>query len=316
MAMKLIKGLVKGSVVTAGLSAGGAYVLFYLLSHKNGNVDFVLDDNCPQNDESKEITARRDADYEWLNSQPLEHFYITSDDGLKLHASLLKTDKPSDKYILAAHGYRCHGTKEFDSIARFYHENGINVFMVDHRASGDSEGKYITYGAKEHEDCLKWLDFMTLTFGRDIKIALHGCSMGSATVMLLCGCDLPSNVKFAVSDCGYSTLKEQLYYNFKQYKLPADICYPLYRQSAKMIANFDPDKVNPVKSLENSVIPMIFAHGDVDKFVPYEMGVKNYEACASEDKVFISVKDAEHVEAFQRGDELKNTIKEYIKKYM
>lgn len=316
MALRFFKGLLKGSVLAAGAGAGSAYVLFYLLSHKNGNVDFVLSDDRPETEENAVIRIRRENDYEWLTSQSLEHFHITSDDGLKLHACLLPASKPSDKYVLAVHGYRCFGTKEFDSIARFYHENDVNVFMIDHRASGESEGKYITYGAKEHEDCLKWIDFMLLTFGRNIKISLHGCSMGSATVMMMLGCNLPENVKFAVSDCGYSTLKEQLYFNFKQYKLPADICYPLYCQAAKLVARFDPDEVCPIKSLENSTIPVIFAHGEADNFVPYEMGPRNYEACTSEQKVFISVPDAEHVQAFQRSDEQKNMILQYIKKYM
>lgn len=314
--MKLFKTLLKGTVLVTGAGLGVSHILLYLLSHRKGNVDFVFGKSCPPTEQSRNIDKRRTADYEWLTSQPLEHFHITSDDGLRLHASLLKSEKPSKRYVLAVHGYRCTGNKEFDSISRFYHEQGINVFMIDHRASGDSEGTYITYGAKEHEDCLKWLDYMLLTFGNDIEIALHGCSMGSATVMMLCGCDLPENVKFAVSDCGYSSLKEQLYHNFKAFNMPADICYPIYRQAAIHFADFDPNDVTPAKSLENCKIPVIFAHGDEDNFVPYSMVSTNYTSCSSPVKTLIGVDGADHVQSFQLSDEFREAINKYIRKYM
>lgn len=311
-----IKKLFAGSVGLVGLGVGGAETLFHLLSHRNGNVDFVLKSNKKESALNREIRLRREADYNWLVSQPLKHYYITTQDGLKLHATLLPADIPSDNYVFAVHGYRCNGNKEFDSIARYYHELGINVFMIDQRASGLSEGTYITFGAKEHEDCLEWLSFMLHTFGDEIKIILHGCSMGSATVMMLLGYDLPTNVIFAVSDCGYSTAREQLEHNFSDFKIPARLAYSLYRQAAIRQADFDPDYISPIDSVSACTIPVIFAHGTADRFVPFDMVNSVYEACASDDKCLIAVKGAAHVQSFQVDDTLKNTIKEYINKYI
>lgn len=303
--------LFKFSAGAAGIGLGGAEVLLYLMSHRNGNVDFLFKGEL-EDEHNLAIKKRRDADQKWLEAQPLEHFYITSDDGLKLHASLLKSKIPSDKYVLAVHGYRATGIKEFDSISRFYHDRNINVFMIDHRASGLSGGTYITYGAKETEDCLKWLDFMNSTFGEDIKISLHGCSMGSATVMMMCGHPLPSNVVFAVCDCGYSSLKEQLYHNFAQYKLPPALCYTLYRQACIHQAGFDPEKVSPEAAMTRCDIPVIFAHGENDNFVPFKMVYKVYDACASTHKRLITVPGAEHVQAFQDSEDFHNLIEDYI----
>ena len=40
--------------------------------------------------------------------------------------------------------------------------------------------------------------------------------------------------------------------------------------------------------------PIFFIHGKKDDFVPYEMSVRNYEACISEKKKFFSVDEAGH----------------------
>lgn len=285
-------------------------VIFFLMSHRKGNVDFLW--SGEESDKNRKIRLKREEDLAWLESQPMENYYINSSDGLKLHASLLKATIPTNKYVFAVHGYRCYGHKEFDSISRFYHEEGINVFMIDHRASGESEGTYITYGAKESEDCILWLNYMVETFGDDIEILLHGCSMGSATVMMLCGMQLPKNVKFAVSDCGYSSLKGQLLHNFTQYKMPRNICYALYKFFGKVQGKFDADSIQPVLSLEKCEIPMIFVHGKEDGFVPFDMVYANFDACASEDKTLITVDEAEHVQSFQYSNEYKDTIKKYI----
>ena len=312
--MGKLSKLVAGTAGLATVGTIGAEVVLYLLSNRNGNVDFLW--SGEESEHNKLIRLRREDDYYWLLSQELDHYYITSRDGLKLHASLLKSKEPSDRYIFAVHGYRCNGNKEFDSIARFYHENNINVFMIDHRASGESEGKYITYGAKESEDCMDWLAFMISEFGSDIKIALHGCSMGSATVMLLTGNVLPANVKCAVADCGYSSLKDQLYHNFRQNKMLPQIFYPLYRKVAMLQADFDPDTVTPLQSVERCQIPIIFAHGKSDDFVPYKMVLALNDACSSPDKKLFCVEGAEHVQSFQLSSEFKTAIIENINKYM
>lgn len=311
--MGITKKMFFGSLGIATIGFAGAKTLLYLMSDRNGNVDFLF--SGEESEHNRTIRLKREEDYYWLINQPLEHYYMTSRDGLKLHASLLRANSPSDKYVLAVHGYRCNGNKEFDSISRFYLEHGINVFMIDHRASGESEGRYITYGAKESEDCMDWLNFMLSNFGSDISIILHGCSMGSATVMLLTGNVLPDNVKFAVSDCGYSTLKGQLYHNFSQYKMIPKLFYPLYRQAAILQADFDPDEVKPIEAVSKCLVPMIFAHGKNDDFVPFEMVLANFDACSSPDKELFTVDGAEHVQSFQMSEEFKDAIVKYINKY-
>ncbi len=73
-----------------------------------------------------------------VHSQKLEEFNISSTRGQKLCGWYLPADKPSDKYMICAHGYRSCGKGEFRFIAKYLHEQGINLLLVDHQALGES----------------------------------------------------------------------------------------------------------------------------------------------------------------------------------
>lgn len=312
-----IKKIILGAGAAAGLVAASGETIAFLLSHRKANLDFIFkDDEKELSEFESALRDHRKADREWITSMNPKEYRIVSDDGLMLSGYLLSADTPTDQYVLCVHGYRMTGITEYDSIIRFYHDMGVNVFYIDQRACGNSEGEYITYGGLEQFDVLKWIDFMTNEFGKDIKISLHGISLGSATTMLVLGHELPENVKFAVCDCGYASVKSQLLHNFAQNKMPPTLSYSLYRLTSKYRIGVDPDKTSPVEAMENCHIPVIFAHGEADTFVPFEMVYAVYDACGSEDKKLITVPGAEHARAFFINNDIKNAIREYYKKYM
>ena len=314
---KKLKFLLSSGLAIGAAGTAASELVFYMLSNKSADLDFInaqIEGEITELD--KAIAKVREEDLAWLLSQDLKHYYMTSEDGLTLHASFLPAKEPSNRYVLGIHGYRCYGTKEFDSISRFYHNQGFNCFLIDQRAHGESEGKYITFGAKESEDGMKWLKFMRKEFGEDIEIILHGVSMGAATVMLMSGKLLPNNVVFAVSDCGYSTLKGQLIHSMENNHLPASVSYRMYRAAAKLTGDFDPDACNPIEGVEKSNIPILFAHGEADDFVPFDMVYANYEACPSPVKKLVTVPRAKHAQAFQVDDRLKSEILNMVDRLM
>ena len=52
------------------------------------------------------------------------------------------------------------------------------MLLVDARAHGQSEGKFIGFGCKDRYDALKWIDWMIKKAGNGIRIVLMGNSMG------------------------------------------------------------------------------------------------------------------------------------------
>ena len=243
---------------------------------------------------------------QWVEDYGYERHFMVSDRGEKLVAYLLKPEKESNVYVFAAHGYRSYGKKEFCGVGQYYIERGYNLFIVDHVASGESEGEYCTFGYNETKDSLKWLDYMTETFGKDIKIILHGVSMGAATVMKMSGSGLlPENVKMTVADCGFTSGPDFFSYRVNKInnKIPAKALVKAWNNVNKSRTGFDLYSVEPVKSVENATLPMLFIHGEEDGLVPCFMVYELYESCGSENKDLLVIEGADHAQSYMVGKE-------------
>jgi fermentation-respiration switch protein FrsA (DUF1100 family) len=158
---------------------------------------------------------------------------------------------------------------------------GHSALIVNQRACDRSEGRVITFGVREHRDCLVWIDYVLDRFGGDVRIILAGVSMGAATVMTAAGCDLPPQVVGIVADCGYTSAKDIIQKVIRQLHLPAKLLYPFVRLGGMLYGGFDVEKTSPIEGMRRCRVPVFFAHGDADDYVPYEMSVKNAEACAA-----------------------------------
>ncbi len=255
----------------------------------------------------------------WVEEYGYERHFIVSDRGERLVGYLLRAKEESNVYVFAAHGYRSYGKKEFSGVGQYYLSRGINLFIVDHIASGESEGDYCTFGHNETKDCLKWLDYMNANFGSDIKIILHGVSMGSATVMMMTGSGLlPTNVRATVADCGFTDGPEFFAYRLRQMKIPAaDSIVQSWIKINRRRLGFDLNNIKPVISVKNAEIPMLFIHGETDGLVPCFMVYELYEACGSKDKELLVIADADHAQSYKVGKEkYTDRLGAFIDKYV
>ena len=218
----------------------------------------------------------------WCAAQDLKDRYITSRDGLRLHAYYLPADN-ARRIVLLAHGYRGSGFGDFANIARFLHENGCDLLFVDQRCCGKSEGRYITYGAKEQWDIFTWTTMLAAKNRRDLPIYLYGMSMGAAAVMMASGHALPKNVKGLICDCGFSSMKQQLrdiaggwfhIHFIELLLLRADLF-------CRILAHFKMKDADTSRALSYNEIPVLFFHGSHDMFVEPSNSVRNRRRCAA-----------------------------------
>lgn len=252
----------------------------------------------------------------WVEKYGYERHYLITDRGEKLTGFLLRAEKESDIYVFGAHGYRSYGKKEFAAVTQHYIKKGFNVFFPDHVASGESEGTYCTFSHYETIDCLKWLDYMLDTFGKDIKIILHGVSMGAATVMRMTGSGLlPENVKMTIEDCGFTTAVDLFRFKLEGLGIKSDRPIRAVNKVNKKRLGFDFYELNPVESVKKATIPMMFIHGDSDGLVPSFMVHELYDACASEEKKILKIDGADHAQSLMvGGEEYFNALDEFVDK--
>jgi len=301
----------------AGLTAASFY--FYDFAIKRSQKDFLMDDENFQDSSSSEEST--DTDYEfdadWMDNTGYETWNITSEDGLKLTGYYIPASVATTKTVILAHGYTSRG-KDMAMFAKFYHEElGYNVLMPDARGHGESEGDYIGFGWPERKDYPLWISKVIDTIGSDAQIALHGISMGGATVMMVSGEELPEQVKVIIEDCGYSSVYDELSYQLKEmFRLPA---FPILNATSiltSMKAGYGFYEASSVSQVKKAEVPILFIHGSEDTFVPTEMVYKVYDACASEKELLI-VEGAGHGMARWVGMEgYDKKVTEFIGKYI
>ncbi len=281
-----------------------AYICFYLVFYSSPKTRFR---------DKEEITIPEGRIYEefrepivnWIKASrelPHENICIKSFDGLRLYGRYYEYKKGAPTELLL-HGYR--GTAERDvsgGIARCF-ALGRNALIADHRASGECDGNVITFGIKESDDCLAWVDYIINNIDKDAKIIITGVSMGAATVMITAAREeLPENVVGVLADCGYTSAKAIIKKVIRDMKLPANLLYPFVKLGARIFGGFDPDSLSPVEAMKKSRVPVFFIHGDTDRFVPYEMSVENYEACTAQ-KRLVTIEGAGHGLCFPKDQE-------------
>ena len=269
-----------------------AYVCFFRIFYsprKKCEDEFPIPDG-------KAYSERREQLIAWVKgARELPHtdVSITSSDGLKLCGKYYEYKKGAPLEILF-HGHR--GSAERDLSGGVYRcfELGHNALIVDHRASGHSEGKVITFGIKERRDCVDWVNFAINNIDANAKIIITGISMGAATVMMMSAMDLPSNVVGVLADCGYTSSEDIIKKVMRDMKLPADLLYPFARLGARLFGGFGLDEFSPIEAMKKCRLPIIFFHGDADSYVPCYMSEQNFEACVSDKKRLVIIEGAEH----------------------
>ena len=238
-------------------------------------------------------------------AMPHEDVTIQSFDGLTLRGRYYEY-APGAPIELMVHGYRGNSERDMGGGVNRSFRLGHSALVVDQRASGNSDGSVITFGIREHRDCLSWVDFMLKHFGPDVKIILTGISMGASTVLMAAGQKLPENVIGVLADCGFTSAKEIMYVVIQKMNLPPKLLYPFVKLAARIYGGFDLEATSAIEAVKHCKVPVIFFHGEDDDFVPCQMSVRNYEACSAPKKL-VTVPGAGHGLSFPVAP------KEYVK---
>ena len=284
-------------LVVVALVFLGNYFFNYALLRQEGVVtEASIDSKAPQNEETAiEVVNKENAQNqvcEWLKVVKNEEVTLTSNDGLKLWGKSYLQEDNSDKWAIVVHGYTSNH-ENVQSIALNFYNQGYNVLTPDLRAHGNSEGKYIGMGWLDKDDIMLWINHI---INRDInsQIVLYGESMGAATVMMVSGLEVPSNVKAIVEDCGYTSVQEmfeaQLY---ERFGLPP---FPILNAAeivTEVKAGYNFHEASALEAVKKSKTPILFTHGGNDGFVPTEMVYRLYEAANCEKDILV-IDNADH----------------------
>lgn len=222
----------------------------------------------------------------WLKEHNTQDLYMTSHDGLKLHAYWIPAQNARGT-VLLAHGYRSTFLVDFGLAFAFYHRLGMNILVPHQRSHGMSEGKYITFGVKESEDMKDWIHYHNQHFGH-YQMILSGLSMGASTMLYLADQNLPDNVKCIIADCGFTSPKAILDSVFqKTVHLPSGPSLWAADLFARFFAGFRLSQKDTTVVLKNAKLPVLMIHGEADDFVPCSMTRQGYDSCCGEKEILL-----------------------------
>lgn len=216
--------------------------------------------------------------------------YIESYDKLQLHSYVVSQN--SNKWAIVVHGYGGSGKLMSDK-SKYFYDMGYNVLIPDLRGHGKSEGDYIGMGWKDRLDIISWINFI-INENPNAEIVLHGTSMGAATVLMTSGENLPSNVKAIVADCAYTSAWDEFSYQLETYlKVPSSYILNVTNMVTKLKAGYSLKEASALECVKKATVPILYIHGDKDKFVPYSMMDKLYDATNSP-KEKLTIEGGEH----------------------
>ena len=233
----------------------------------------------------------------WVSAHEREDLHVMSYDGKLLHAIYLPK-KDAKGTILLFHGYN-------------------SLLLVDQRAHGSSQGKYLTFGVRERLDVLSWATYMGQKLGQNAPLILGGLSMGATTVLLASCFDFPANVRAIIADCGFTSPYEIAKSVLRRDapKAPVSLLLPLCSLVTRLFAGFGLRDGSTIDAVRESRYPILFLHGTGDTFVPYDMTKRAFDACTAP-KRLILVDGAEHGKSYvKEPDRVRQELKAFLDTY-
>lgn len=205
--------------------------------------------------------------------------FFKADDGTKLHGWYIPRDG-ARTLLLFFHGNAGNLSDRTDNIIHLHQQVGVDVFIMDYRGYGKSEGRPDEKGlcmdgraalAKARE----------LADGAGKKIAIFGRSLGGAVAA-----DVAAD-----NDCDGLILES----TFKSIPDIANALFPILPAGRVLKTKFKSiDKIGRIDA------PKLIIHGERDSLIPFSHGRALYDA-APPPKEFYPIAGADHNDTYITG---------------
>ena len=221
------------------------------------------------------------------------------------------------RIVILSHGYRGSRFGTLSFMAKYLHEHQCDVLFIEHRCCGDSEGKYITFGAKEQWDVQQWAVYVSERNKEKLPIYLYGQSMGAAAVLMASGHTLPAEVKGLIADCGFQSMEGQMRDMaanwFHLHHIP--LLLMELDWFCSLVAGFHMKDADTTEAMKKNTRPVLFFHGEKDTYVYPNNSFQNYMLCRAE-KELVIIPGARHLCSAYADPELyQHKMMEFFEKY-
>lgn len=230
-----------------------------------------------------------------------EEINLVTRDGIKLDSWLIKRGGDSKGTIIYLHGV---GDCKITGLpfAKFFYDNGYNIFLYDSRRHGESEGTYCTYGFYEKQDLTDAINY--LESRKDLhlgKIGIFGTSMGAAVALQSAAID--KRISAVAAENSFAALRTIFDdYQKRIIKIPFHYLRNIVIIRSEINAKFKAREVSPLKSVEDIKVPALFVYGTNDIHINYKNSVILYETTGEQKEIY-PIENADHNNCWDVGGE-------------
>ncbi len=209
-----------------------------------------------------------------------EDVSFRSADGVRLHGWYVPGER--DVTWLWFHGNGGNIGHRLENLALFHSNLGVNIFLIDYRGYGLSEGRASEKGT--YRDATGALDYL---LSRDDvnpqKLIYFGRSLGCAVAVWLATQRRPRGL---ILESPFTSIKDM-----------ARLAFPNLPLHLLVRTQYDSlSRINKISC------PLLILHGNEDETVPISLGKKLYMA-AGEPKSFYAIAGASHNDTYIVGKE-------------
>jgi len=220
-----------------------------------------------------------------------EDAYLPAKDGTRLHAWFLPASGKALGTILFLHGNAENISTHIMSV-RWLPAQGFNVFLLDYRGYGASEGEPSVAGVQEDVDAAMRTLLSRADVDRD-RIVVFGQSLGGAIAIYnVAHSPYRQHIRALVVESTFASYREIAREKLAAFWLTWPLQYPLSWTVS--------DAYSPADAVAGvSPIPLLIIHGDQDPIVPVDHGKRLFEL-AREPKHLWVIPGGGHIQAFAR----------------
>ncbi len=223
--------------------------------------------------------------------EDFEYISVPTEEGRSLEGWYLPAsgdgEVMGDKVIIISHNYESsRESTENDGVFFYKHllDNGYDVVAFDYSGSGESAGKYYTFGAEEKDELLEVVDFVH-QMNPDAEITLFGWAFGGAAA-ITAGCESPY-VSAVIADSSYTDLDGYLKTSLNIWTgLPSWLFDSTVKSMMEGLSGCDFSSSSPISAIAKTEGKrFFFIHAKDDTVIPttasealYQEAIKNNSA--------------------------------------
>lgn len=163
-----------------------------------------------------------------------------------------------------------------------YRKAGYNILVIDNRSHGQSEGKFISFGVKEHRDILAWSKFLHDELGNQ-SVILHGICIGASVALYaLVSPRCPAYLSGMTADGMYTTFFASFNNHMKEFKQPIFPTSYVVMAYIRLFSGANVLTDGPIKQIKKLQKPILFLHSKQDTYSVPEKAQVLYDLCPAE----------------------------------